>query len=180
MCAVAGKRIDVDRAERAVAELVAALGLSQAEEMADTARLVAQALPELCRGLEETLDPLTTMPGPDLPVSLEGIRFYSLCEHHLLPFFGTARIAYLPAGRLAGLGDIARLVDHLARRPTIQERLTQDLATRLQAELGAQGVAVELEATHLCIAMRGPAQTESRLRTSCRLGELGSWPGWQG
>lgn len=179
MCAVDAVPIDLARAERAVSELLGALGLAAAPEMAETARLVSQALPELCRGLQETLPPLATMPGPDVVVALEGIRFYSLCEHHLLPFFGTARIAYLPAGRLAGIGDIARLVDHLARRPTVQERLTEVVALRLRDDLGAQGVAVELRATHLCIAMRGPQQTESYLVTSCRLGDMGDWAPWQ-
>lgn len=178
MCAVADRHIDQQRAERAVRELLAALGLDREPTMITTPGLVAEALGELCAGLETTPPPLALIPGPDGPVVLDGLRFYSLCEHHLLPFFGVARVAYLPEGQLAGIGDIARLVDRLARRPTIQERLTDTLARRLMDDLKAKGVAVRLEATHLCIAMRGVKQSESRLITECRVGDLGQWGGW--
>ncbi len=178
MCAVAARQIDRRRAERAVRELLAACGLEAEPAMAQTPALVAEALGELCSGLETTPPTLGLIPGPDGLVALDGIRFYSLCEHHLLPFFGVARIAYLPAGQVAGIGDIARLVDHLARRPAIQERLTDTLAQRLKDELKAKGVAVRLEATHLCIAMRGVRQTESRLITECQMGDMGPWSGW--
>ncbi|MHB1842674.1 MAG: GTP cyclohydrolase I [Sulfobacillus sp.] len=175
---MADRHIDQKRAERAVLELLAALGLDREPTMAETPVLVAEALAELCAGLETSPPHLALMAGPDGPVALDGLRFFSLCEHHLLPFFGVARVTYLPAGQLAGIGDIARLVDNLARRPTIQERLTDALARRLMDDLQAKGVAVRLEATHLCVAMRGAKQSESRLITECRLGELGQWGGW--
>ncbi len=175
---MADRHIDQERAERAVLELLAALGLDREPTMAETPSLVAEAWAELCAGLESSPPHLALMSGPDGPVSLGGLRFFSLCEHHLLPFFGVAQVTYLPAGQLAGIGDIARLVDNLARRPTIQERLTDALARRLMDDLQAQGVAVRLEATHLCVTMRGAKQSESRLITECRLGDLGRWGGW--
>jgi GTP cyclohydrolase I len=114
--------------------------------------------------------------GYDEIVAVAGIPFYSLCEHHLLPFHGTAHIAYLPDGRILGLSKFARLVDVYARRLQVQERLTSQIADRLDAELAPQGVAVVLEAEHLCMTMRGVRAAGSVTRTSVMRGVFRSKP----
>jgi GTP cyclohydrolase IA len=103
-------------------------------------------------------------------VVVKDIPFYSLCEHHLLPFFGTAAVAYIPRGRVIGLSKIPRIVEMYARRLQVQERLTQQIADFLQARLEPQGVGVVLEATHLCAAMRGVRKPGTVMTTSAVLG----------
>jgi GTP cyclohydrolase I len=103
-------------------------------------------------------------------VVVRDIPFYSLCEHHLLPFFGTASVAYIPRGRVLGLSKIPRIVEMYARRLQVQERLTQQVAQFLQDRLEPQGVGVVLEATHLCAAMRGVRKPGTIMTTSAVLG----------
>jgi len=105
-------------------------------------------------------------------VLVKDIAFYSLCEHHLLPFFGTAHVAYLPNGRLVGLSKLPRLVDIFARRLQVQERLTAQIAESLQTLLQPHGVGVVLEASHLCMMMRGVQNQGSTMLTSCLLGRF--------
>ncbi|HVD02701.1 MAG TPA: GTP cyclohydrolase I FolE [Candidatus Dormibacteraeota bacterium] len=106
----------------------------------------------------------------DEMVLVRDIRFYSLCEHHLLPFFGTAQVAYIPDGRVVGLSKLPRIVDAFSRRLQVQERLTSEIANAIQSHLQPKGVAVVLEADHLCMMMRGVGQPESRTVTSCMTG----------
>ena len=106
------------------------------------------------------------------PVVLENIPFYSLCEHHLLPFFGHAHLAYIPGGKIAGLSKLARVLDVASRRPQIQERLTGQVADAIFSALNPDGVAVELEAEHLCMSMRGVQKTGSRVITSAVRGRF--------
>jgi GTP cyclohydrolase I len=103
-------------------------------------------------------------------VVVKDMPFYSLCEHHLLPFFGTAHVAYLPRGRVIGLSKIPRVVEMYARRLQVQERLTQQIADFLQERLQPLGVGVVLEATHLCVAMRGVRKPGTTMSTSAVLG----------
>ncbi|TMC61606.1 MAG: GTP cyclohydrolase I FolE [Chloroflexi bacterium] len=103
-------------------------------------------------------------------VVVKDIPFYSLCEHHLLPFFGTAAVAYIPRGRVIGLSKIPRVVEMYARRLQVQERLTQQVADFLQTRLAPQGVGVVIEATHLCAVMRGVRKPGTLMTTSAVLG----------
>jgi GTP cyclohydrolase I len=140
--------------ERAVADLLEASGAAGAA-LAETPARVAAMLRELWRGLEEPLDPPEVIAGPDGLVQLRDLPFYSLCEHHLLPFFGTADIAYLPqGGRLVGVGWLHRALTWHAARPQIQERLTAELADTVAAALRPRALRVRLSARQLCMEMR--------------------------
>jgi GTP cyclohydrolase I len=110
-------------------------------------------------------------PGDDL-VTVRNIPFYSLCEHHMLPFFGRCHIGYLPSGRVIGLSKLPRLVDVFAHRLQLQERLTRDIAEAIESVLDSRGVAVVMEARHLCVEMRGVEKLESDTVTSCLLGDF--------
>ena len=107
---------------------------------------------------------------------VKDIDFYSLCEHHVLPFFGVAHVAYIPDGRIVGLSKVARLVEVFSRRLQVQERLTQQIASQLQQALKPRGVAVVLEAQHLCMMMRGVQKQNSYAITSAMLGAFETDP----
>lgn len=109
-------------------------------------------------------------------VLLRDIDFYSMCEHHILPFFGRAHVAYVPDGRIVGLSKLARIVDMMARKLQVQERLTNEIAEALDAVLRPKGVAVVLEAQHLCMQMRGVQKQNTYAITSAMLGEFESDP----
>jgi GTP cyclohydrolase IA len=166
-------RVDRPRAERAVAELLAALGYPvEGEHRAGTPQRVASALAEM-------LTPSAFLPttflndeGYDELVVARDVPFRSLCEHHLLPFYGCAHVGYLPGARIVGLSKLARVVEHFAAGLQVQERLTQQVADWLHAQLGARGVGVVLEAEHLCMSLRGVRARGSRTVTSALRGEL--------
>jgi GTP cyclohydrolase I len=165
--------IDRRRAERAVAELLAALGQDPtADGLAETPRRVAAGYAEL---LTRPSFDLTTFPndeGYDELVLVREIPFSSLCEHHLLPFTGVAHVGYLPAGRILGLSKLARVVELFARRLQVQERLTRQVADWLQATLEPRGVGVVVEAEHLCVSLRGVRAAGARTVTSALDGAL--------
>ena len=158
--------------ERAVAALIHALGLSERDEpeLRDTPARVAEFYAEALSGLDPAAIPeLATFPhtgsGDDLVV-VRDLPFHSLCLHHLVPFFGRAHIAYLPDARIIGISGTARLLDHYARRPQLQERITRQIADHLERLVAPRGVAVMLEARHLCMEMRGirkPGRVETRV-----------------
>lgn len=133
---------------------------------------VAESLLDLTRGIREPLSDILDRAAFEDPsqalVLVKDIPFYSLCEHHLLPFFGKAHVAYVPAGRLVGLSKIPRIVEHYARRLQVQERLTEQVADTLDAMLKPRGLGVVLEATHLCMVMRG-VQKEGSIATTSAL-----------
>ena len=115
------------------------------------------------------------------PVVLGNIPFYSVCEHHLLPFFGLAHLAYIPNGKIAGLSKLARALEVASRRLQVQERLTGQVADAIFAALDPDGVAVEVEAEHLCMSMRGVQKYGSRVVTSAVRGPFENWaPGQEG
>ncbi len=105
-------------------------------------------------------------------ITVKDIPFYSLCEHHLLPFFGTAQVSYIPNGKIVGISRITQLVDVYARRLQVQERLTNQIAETLMEALNAKGVACTIEADHLCLQMQGEQKRESKLVTSIKLGDI--------
>lgn len=162
--------IDQERIAAAVRELLEAIGEDPDRPgLRDTPRRIAEAYAELFAGLHQ--DPLAVL-GSGLEEShkemviLKNIPFYSLCEHHLLPFHGRAHVGYVPEGRIAGASKIARVVDVLARRPQLQERLTSQVADSIMDGLAPDGVAVVIEAEHLCLTMRGVQKPGTLLVTS--------------
>lgn len=165
--------IDRRRAERAVAELLAALGYPvEGSHRERTPERVASALAEM---LTPSAFLPTTFPndeGYDELVVARQVPFRSLCEHHLLPFHGTAHVGYLPGSRIIGLSKLARVVEHFAAGLQVQERLTQQVADWLQSNLDARGVGVVLEAEHLCMSVRGVRARGSSTVTSALRGEL--------
>jgi GTP cyclohydrolase IA len=168
-----GPVVDRPAAERAVADLLKALGVDlERESLVETPRRVAQAYAEF---LKRESFRMTTFPndeGYDELIVARDIPFHSLCEHHLLPFVGVAHVAYLPAERILGLSKLARLVDMFARDLQVQERLTQQIASWLQDNLHPKGVGVILEAEHMCMSLRGVQKPGSRTITSALLGAV--------
>jgi GTP cyclohydrolase I len=164
-----------DPRTRLVAErfrgVMEALGLDLADpNLADTPLRVARSYRELFAGLHPGAEPdLRTFPNSDgysQVVAVTGIPFHSVCAHHFLPFFGTAHVAYLPKDRVVGLSKLARVVEHFARRPQIQERLTEQIVDLLDRRLRPAGVMVLLQASHFCMEMRGVRKPGTRTTTS--------------
>jgi GTP cyclohydrolase I len=164
-------RVDLVAAERAAAELLRALGAEiDSEHLRDTPRRVAKAYAEL---LTPSPFKATTFPndeGYDELILVRDIPFQSLCAHHLLPFHGTAHVAYLPADRLVGLSKLGRVVDLFARDLQVQEGLTTQIADWLEANLDPRGVGVIVEAEHLCMSLRGVQKPGSLTVTSALRG----------
>ena len=170
--------IDRKRIEAAVAEILAAIGEDLSRPgLAATPSRVADAYEEFFSGLGQ--DPAAQL-GEGVPleghdaetVLLRDIAFRSICEHHLLPFVGVAHVAYMPNERVVGLGRIPRVVETLASRPQLQERLTEEIADTLQNGLDAKGVLVVVDAQHQCVTARGVRQTDSTTVTVASRGEL--------
>jgi GTP cyclohydrolase I len=144
------------------------------EGLLRTPHRAAKAMGFLTRGYTESLEPLVNgaifaSPNEEM-VIVRDIEFYSLCEHHLLPFYGRAHVAYLPHGKVIGLSKIPRIVDLFARRLQIQENLTQQIGDCIQQVTGARGVGVVIDAKHLCAMMRGVEKQQSSMVTSMMLG----------
>ena len=161
--------------EDAYSQLITGLGEDPHRPgLQDTPQRAAKALRYLTQGYQQSLDTLVNHAifpsSTDEMVLVKDIEFYSLCEHHLLPFFGKAHIAYLPSGKVIGLSKIARIVDMFARRLQIQEELTREIAEAILTVTEARGVGVVLEARHLCMMMRGVEKQASSMKTSVMLG----------
>ncbi|WP_271409103.1 GTP cyclohydrolase I FolE [Pseudomonas sp. Q1-7] len=144
------------------------------EGLRDTPSRAAKAMRYLCHGygqnLEEIVNGALFASDNDEMVTVKDIELYSLCEHHLLPFIGKAHVAYIPTGKVLGLSKVARIVDMFARRLQIQENLTRQIADAVQRVTGAAGVAVVIEAQHMCMMMRGVEKQNSVMSTSVMLG----------
>ncbi|MFP5019414.1 GTP cyclohydrolase I FolE [Pseudonocardia phyllosphaerae] len=164
--------VDLDRAERAVRELLLAVGENPDREgLKETPARVARAYGEIFAGLFVNPDSVlekTFDEGHGELVLVKDIPMFSTCEHHLVPFHGVAHVGYIPAvdGQVTGLSKIARVVDLYAKRPQVQERLTAQIADALVRKLNPRAVIVVLEAEHLCMAMRGVRKPGSRTTTS--------------
>ena len=146
------------------------------EGLRDTPERAANAFRYLTQGYQESLDDIINGALFDSDMSemviVKDIEMYSMCEHHLLPFLGKCHVGYLPNGKVIGLSKIARIVDYFARRLQIQERLTSEVAECIESITGARGVAVVMEARHLCMMMRGVEKQNSVMTTSVMLGDM--------
>lgn len=166
--------VDLPRIERAVREILSAVGEDPDRDgLLETPARVARMYAELFTGLRE--DPRQHLKKffvekYDEVVLVKDISFNSVCEHHLLPFMGTAHIGYLPNGRVIGLSKLARVVEVVSRRPQVQERMTETIADLLVSELDAKGVAVVVEAAHTCMTIRGIRRPGSLCVTSAMRG----------
>jgi len=166
---------------KAIATVLPALGEDGTRsELAKTPQRVARSLTYLTSGYGQDVKALLAdalfESDSDEMVLVKDIELYSLCEHHLLPFFGRAHVAYLPGKRILGLSKLARVVDVFARRLQVQERLTTQIAAALEEALQPRGVGVLIEAQHLCMMMRGVEKQNSSTVTSCMLGRFRSDP----
>ena len=170
--------MDKKRIEAAVREILIAVGEDPDREgLVETPSRVARMYEEIFSGLED--DPHRHLKifndGSEEMVIVRDIPLYSMCEHHLLPFIGRAHIAYIPKnGKIIGLSKLARIVDCYAKRPQLQEKLTAQVADFLQDELDPMGVAVIIEAEHLCMTMRGARASGAQTRTSALRGIMRS------
>lgn len=167
--------MDKEKIENAVKEILIAIGEDPNREgLLETPKRVANMYEEIFAGLTE--DPkqhikLFDEQSNDEMVIVKDIPFYSMCEHHLLPFFGKAHIAYIPSdNKIIGLSKLARIVDNFAKKPQVQERLTSDVADFLNKNLQPKGVAVIMEAEHMCMTMRGARAAGAKTQTSALRG----------
>ena len=160
-----------------VRDLLVELGEDPAREgLVKTPQRVAKSLAFLTRGYRQSLKAVVNgakfTSGTNHMVILKDIELYSLCEHHLLPFYGTCAIGYISQGKVLGVSKLARIVDMFARRLQIQERMTEQIANAIMAEAGAEGVGVVIRAKHLCKMMRGVEKQNSEMTTSAVLGSF--------
>ncbi|PQP05748.1 GTP cyclohydrolase I FolE [Pseudomonas frederiksbergensis] len=160
---------------RSYREILIGLGENPDREgLQDTPLRAAKAMQYLCHGYEQSVEEIVNgalfASDNDEMIIVDNIELYSLCEHHMLPFIGKAHVAYIPTGKVLGLSKIARLVDMFARRLQIQENLTRQIAEAVQQVTDAAGVAVVIEAQHMCMMMRGVEKQNSTMNTSVMLG----------
>ncbi len=167
--------------QKKIAELVRQLILELGEDpdregLKKTPARVAKAMTFLTRGYRQELKAVVNKAyftsGTNHMVILKDIELYSLCEHHLLPFYGKCAIGYISRGKVLGVSKLARIVDMFARRFQIQEKLTEEIAGAIMAETDAEGVGVVIQAKHLCMMMRGVEKQNSEMRTSAMLGSF--------
>jgi len=176
--------MDKKKIKRAVRMILEGIGEDpDRQSLRKTPSRVAEMYEEICKGLESPspgrllkalplIEPTSATEKSEETVIVKNIPFYSICEHHLLPFFGKANIAYVPGKKMTGLSKFARLVDVLSARPQVQERLTRQIASSIWENLQPKGVFVLVEATHLCMTMRGVKKGGSFVVTTCGKGKL--------
>ncbi len=178
--AVAARPVDQKSIEKAVRQILLAVGEDpEREGLKNTPARVARMYAEVFQGLRADPSSHTRVRFTekyDEIVLVKDIPFYSICEHHLLPFVGQVHVAYIPAGQVIGISKIARVVDSFAHRPQVQERLTNQIADLLNRELSPRGVAVVMEATHTCMTIRGVKKSGGKVTTSAMLGGFRSNP----
>jgi GTP cyclohydrolase I len=172
----ANGEVDLAKIERAARMILEAVGEDPDREgLRDTPARIGRMYAEVFSGLREdsgaVLSTVFTEEYDEI-VLVKDIPFYSMCEHHLLPFFGKAHVAYLPRNKIVGISKLARAVEHFAKRPQVQERLTNQIADLISNTLHPRGVAVVLEATHTCMTMRGVKKPGSSVVTSAMRGVI--------
>lgn len=175
--------LNMERIEALVRELLQEIGEDPDREgLVETPKRVAKALKEITASTTKTeftegkMFPTDTSQATQT-VSVNNIPFYSMCEHHMLPFFGTVNVGYLPQdGKIIGLSKIPRLVDYVSRKLNVQENITREVAEILMEVTNAQGVAVVVDARHMCVEMRGVAKSNSSTRTTYFLGAFNDNP----
>jgi GTP cyclohydrolase I len=175
-----GKVIQDNLIREAVASILMAIGEDpEREGLRDTPKRVAEMYAEIFSGIgsdpQEAIDAIFDAGHSD-PVVLRDVPFHSICEHHMLPFFGKAQLGYVPNGKIAGLSKLARTLDLASRRLQVQERLTGQVADSIFSALSPRGVVVELEAEHLCMSMRGVENPGSRVVTTAVRGKFDGAP----
>lgn len=168
--------IDKDKVEKAVRMLLEGIGENPDREgLKETPERVARMFEEIYGGLDMSCEPILSkrfkVDNSEMVLEKD-ITFYSMCEHHLLPFFGKAHIAYIPNGEVVGISKLARTVEVYARRPQIQEQMTSQIADAIMDNLGAKGVFVLVEAEHMCMTMRGIKKPGSKTVTIATRGEF--------
>jgi GTP cyclohydrolase I len=169
--------VKTEKLQKLVKELISTIGEDCGREgLSKTPLRAAKAYRFLTRGYEEDIDSVVNgavfSTENDDMVIVKNIELYSMCEHHLLPFFGKCHVAYIPKGKVIGLSKIARLVDVFSRRLQIQENLVRQIAETVMKYTSAEGVGVVIEAQHLCMMMRGVEKQNSVMTTSCMLGSF--------
>jgi GTP cyclohydrolase I len=168
--------VDEEKLIKAVASIIDAIGEDpEREGLKDTPKRVARMYKEMFSGLDkDPADELATGfdEGYNGFVIVKDVPFFSICEHHFLPFYGNAHIGYIPNGRVVGVSKLARALDILARRPQLQERLTDQLADSIFTTLQPQGVSVVISAEHMCLSLRGATKPGSKMVTSADRGNL--------
>jgi GTP cyclohydrolase IA len=170
------KKLNQDKIKKAVRDILEAIGEDPDRDgLKDTPRRVAEMYGEIFQGLHKNAKEDLKVGfelGHREMVVLKDIPFYSMCEHHLLPFFGIAHVGYIPAkdGRIVGISKIARVVETIARRPQVQERMTTDIVDTISKTLKATGAGVVLQAEHMCMIMRGIKKPGSNVITSALRG----------
>lgn len=168
-----GAPVDLEGAQLAAAQFIKALGISiDTESMQDTPMRMARAYADMFSPRPFTLTTFANDEGYDELILARSIPVRSVCEHHLLPFVGVGHVGYLPGDRILGLSKLARVVEHFAARPQVQERLTKGIADWLLDQLQAKGVGVVIEAEHSCMTLRGVQAMGSSTITSTMLGTL--------
>ena len=163
--------------EKAFAKIIESIGEDISRDgLVDTPARAAKAMSYLTRGYTQSLDEVVNNALFDSDnsemVVVTNIEFYSLCEHHMLPFIGRAHVAYIPQGKVIGLSKIARIVDMFARRLQIQENMSKEIAEAIMQVTNAEGVGVVIEAEHMCMKMRGVEKQNSVMKTSMLLGSF--------
>ncbi len=174
---MAHREPDEKRISALVRELLVELGEDPAREgLKKTPQRVAKSLAFLTRGYRQDVKTVVNgakfASGTNHMVILKDIELYSLCEHHMLPFYGKCAIGYISTGKVLGVSKLARIVDMFARRLQIQERMTEEIASAIMSEAGAEGVGVVIRAKHLCMMMRGVEKQNSEMTTSAVLGSF--------
>jgi GTP cyclohydrolase I (EC 3.5.4.16) len=167
--------LDFDKIQRSTTKILEAIGENpEREGLLKTPSRVAKAYAEILAGYrmnpEELINNALFSVDYDEMVIVKGIEFYSMCEHHMLPFYGVAHVAYIPSGKVIGLSKIPRIVEMYSRRLQVQERMTLQIADFIQEVLKPKGVAVVVEGKHLCMMMRGVKKREASMTTSHMLG----------